>query len=136
MKAREFARLRQRLGRTQKEMSQLLGASLTAVHSYEQGWRNIPGHVERHLLFLAAKKLYTEQRPRPCWTQMSCPRERRRSCPAWEFKAGDTCWLINGTVCRGEAQSNWTKKMQLCRKCPVLLRILDPRTPQPERPCQ
>jgi len=130
--AREFARLRRRFGKTQKEMSQLLGASLTAVHSYEQGWRNIPGHVERHVLFLAAKKLYIGARPKPCWQQVDCPRERRETCPAWEFRAGDTCWLINGTVCEGTVQNSWHKKMQMCRKCSVLRQILDAPASSPQ----
>jgi DNA-binding XRE family transcriptional regulator len=132
--ATEFARLRRRLGRTQKQMSQLLGTSLTAVHSYEQGWRNVPGHVERQLLFLAAKKLYARNRPEPCWKQTSCPKERRLSCPAWEFRAGDTCWLINGTMCHGAVQTNWRKKMRICRKCPVLQQILDAKGSS-DRPC-
>lgn len=123
MNAPEFVRLRRRLGKTQKQMSQLLGSSLTAVHSYEQGWRNVPGHVERQVLFLTAKKVDT--RPKSCWQQVNCPRERRETCPAWEFHAGDTCWLINGTVCQGKVQNSWHKKMQLCRKCTVLRQILD-----------
>ena len=105
-------------------MSQLLGASITAVHSYEQGWRNIPGHVERHLLFLASRKHYGGKPPKPCWTQLDCPRERRERCPAWELRSGDACWLINGTVCHGEAQNTWRKKMQVCRKCSVLQPVL------------
>jgi len=35
-------------------MAQLLGTSLKAIQSFEQGWRNIPVHIERQMLFLLA----------------------------------------------------------------------------------
>ena len=41
----EFAFYRKQLGKTQREMGQLLGTSIKAIHSYEQGWRNVPVHV-------------------------------------------------------------------------------------------
>lgn len=50
MKKDEFLYLRNTLGRTQKEIAVLLGISLKAIHSYEQGWRRIPIHAERQLL--------------------------------------------------------------------------------------
>ena len=37
-------------------MAQILGSSLKAVQSFEQGWRKIPVHVERQMLFLLAMK--------------------------------------------------------------------------------
>jgi hypothetical protein len=37
-------------------MAQLLGTSIKAIHSYEQGWRTIPVHVERQLYFLLTRK--------------------------------------------------------------------------------
>lgn len=57
MESNEFKIFRSRLGRTQKEMAQLLGVSIKAIHSYEQGWRKIPGHVERHVYFLVSRIL-------------------------------------------------------------------------------
>mgnify|MGYP001822735688 FL=1 len=50
MEKNEFTTIRKKLAKTQKELSELLGTSLKAVSSYEQGWRNIPVHVERQLL--------------------------------------------------------------------------------------
>jgi DNA-binding XRE family transcriptional regulator len=46
MNKNEFKRHRKRLRKTQKQMAELLGTSLKAFHSYEQGWRNVPVHVE------------------------------------------------------------------------------------------
>ncbi len=42
MEKKELAKIRNYLGKTQKQMAQLLGTSLKAIKSYEQGWRNIP----------------------------------------------------------------------------------------------
>ena len=42
MESIEFVHMRKQLGFTQKQLAQLLVASLKAVRSYEQGWRTIP----------------------------------------------------------------------------------------------
>jgi hypothetical protein len=47
MKRDNFVGIRRHLGKTQEQMSQILGLSLKAIQSFEQGWRNIPVHVER-----------------------------------------------------------------------------------------
>jgi len=56
MDSAEFSLFRKKLQKTQKELAQLLGTSLKAIHSYEQAWRTIPPHVERQLLYLVMKK--------------------------------------------------------------------------------
>ncbi|MCK5723736.1 MAG: transcriptional regulator, partial [Gammaproteobacteria bacterium] len=38
MNSKEFVAIRKRLNKTQKQMAQLLGSSIKAIHSYEQGW--------------------------------------------------------------------------------------------------
>lgn len=119
MDKHEFTSLRKRLNKTQKQMAELLGTSLKAVHSYEQGWRNVPVHVERQLLFLISKKLERQRKISPCWKVKSCPTKIKTSCPAWEFRAGKLCWFINGTVCQGEVHQDWKEKMKICRKCEV-----------------
>ena len=45
MDDKEFLRARKILGKTQKQLAELLGTSIKAVHSYEQGWRTVPAHV-------------------------------------------------------------------------------------------
>jgi DNA-binding XRE family transcriptional regulator len=118
MEKSEFSTMRRGLGKSQKQMAQLLGTSLKAIQSFEQGWRNIPVHIERQMLFLMAMKKNPRE-TRPCWEAQSCPAEVRENCPAWEFQSGHLCWFINGTICHGEVQENWSKKMQICRKCDV-----------------
>ena len=119
MDSREFLALRQRLQKTQKEMAQLLGTSIRAVQSFEQGWRKVPPLIERQMLFLAARKEKHREDIRPCWEALQCSPELREACPAWEFRLGDLCWFINGTICRGKPEKNWRQKIEVCRKCKV-----------------
>jgi hypothetical protein len=116
----EFKQLRKRLAKTQKQMAHLLGVSLKAVHSYEQGWRVVPPAVERHLYFLVSR-LNPAKSLKPCWKTKNCPPERQAGCPAFEFNSGDLCWLINGNICRGVVQQSWEEKMEICRSCEVFL---------------
>jgi DNA-binding XRE family transcriptional regulator len=130
MRAEEFIRIRKLLGKTQKGLASLLGGSVKAVCSYEQGWRSIPIHVERQMLFLLFLKEGGELNEKPCWDIRSCPAESSYQCPAWEISAGGLCWFVNGTVCRGMVLKTWAEKIALCKECPcfppVLKEILSP----------
>ncbi len=120
MKQQELIDIRTYLKKTQSQMAHLLGISLKAVQAFEQGWRNIPTHVERQAwLLLAMKKGSKNQKP--CWTVLKCPTERKANCPAWELGCENLCWFINGTICQGKIQKDWKKKMKLCRKCKVFI---------------
>ncbi|MFH0843851.1 MAG: helix-turn-helix transcriptional regulator [Pseudomonadota bacterium] len=134
MNNQDFSHFRKELGKTQKEMAELLGTSLKAVHSYEQGWRNIPVSAERQILFLTSKKLEKIKKLSPCWKVKKCPSERKKKCPAWEFKAGTMCWFINGTICAGGVQKDWGKKMSICKKCDVFVAFLPPPGKRSKRP--
>lgn len=105
-------------------MAQLLGTSVKAVHSYEQGWRTVPAHAERQLFFLVANIRGSGKGRKPCWVTKKCPSERKKQCPAWEFQAGRLCWFINGTICEGEVQKDWREKMKICRSCEVLASLI------------
>ncbi len=117
MEKTEFIAIRKKLAKTQRELSELLGVSLKAISSYEQGWRNIPVHVERQLLFLLAQK--NNRFSEDCWDVRQCSEEVKQSCPAWEFNAGHLCWFINGTICDNDVKKSWQEKILICRKCPV-----------------
>jgi DNA-binding XRE family transcriptional regulator len=118
MDNQEFSSFRQKLEKTQKEMAELLGTSLKTVQSFEQGWRKVPVHIERQILFLLTLNKKTGD-AQPCWDVRNCSMETRRECPAWEFNAGNLCWFINGTICLGKPQHSWSHKMKVCRKCEV-----------------
>ncbi len=122
----EFSKIRHCLGKTQNQMAQLLGASGKAVQSFEQGWRTVPVHTERQMLFLLALKNTGGKKTRPCWEIRQCPQEIIESCPAWELHAGQLCWFISGTICRGKVQRNWHDKLQICRGCPAYPILLQP----------
>jgi DNA-binding XRE family transcriptional regulator len=119
MDAAEFQSIRHKLEKTQKQISDLLGVSLKAIQSFEQGWRNIPAYAERQALFLLALKMETRDRVSPCWKIRRCSLQTREACPAWEFKSGHLCWFINGTICQGKSRGSWSQKMVFCKKCQV-----------------
>jgi transcriptional regulator with XRE-family HTH domain len=127
MDKKEFAYFRKELGKTQRELAELLGTSLKAIHSYEQGWRSVPVSAERQILFLRFLNLEKKQKLNQCWKIKNCPPELKRTCPAWEFRSGKLCWFINGTVCEGSVQKDWRRKMRKCRKCEVFAPLLPPK---------
>ena len=121
MDSREFTYFRKKLNKTQKQMAQLLGTSLKAIHSYEQGWRSVPASVERQMFFLVSRIADNRIGRKPCWAIKKCSKTQKAQCPAWEFKAGKLCWFINGTICEGSVQKTWKEKMKICRSCEVFL---------------
>jgi hypothetical protein len=94
MDKKEFSLIRSRLGKTQNQLAHLLGTSLKALQSFEQGWRDISTHSERQLLFLLTLKGSHRKRHTACWVMRKCPVEVKRNCPAREFQAGHLCWFI------------------------------------------
>ncbi|MEE8433128.1 MAG: helix-turn-helix transcriptional regulator [Candidatus Desulfatibia sp.] len=124
MDREEFKHYRKMLGKTQLQMSQLLGTSIKAVHSYEQGWRTIPTHAERQMFFLISRLKENKKDLKPCWVIKKCLPETKSRCPAWEFKSGTLCWFINGTICEGIVHNNWKEKMVKCRSCDVFKAML------------
>jgi DNA-binding XRE family transcriptional regulator len=119
----EFSHIRHHLGKTQRQLAQLLGVSPKAIQSFEQGWRDIPVSTERQALLLMALKSPQNRKARPCWVAKRCSEETRQQCPAWEFQAGHLCWFINGTICQGKVQESWDEKMNMCRKCTVFVSL-------------
>ena len=124
MDNKEFICIRKKLNKTQKQMALLLGISIKAIHSYEQGWRSVPPSAERQMFFLVSRIVEKRKRRKPCWAIKKCSAEQKAQCPAWEFKVGDLCWFINGTICEGTVSQNWKEKMKICRSCEVFSYLL------------
>ena len=124
MNSKEFKTFRKKKEKTQRQMAQLLGVSIKAIHSYEQGWRSVPVHVERQILFLVSRLKKNIHDKKPCWDRKACPTEKKKQCPAWEFQAGDLCWFISGTICDGHVNRTWKEKMKFCRSCEIMKSIL------------
>jgi hypothetical protein len=113
----EFSSLRTRLQRTQREMAELLGVSLKAVESYEQGWRRIPGNIERILYFVLFKMNQNLFNSRDrCWIDKKCPPRARANCPAWIAREGLYCWFLTGKMCRSIKGTRTAKGMS-CSAC-------------------
>ena len=53
---KEFSQTRHQVGKIERQIAQLLATSLKAIQSFEQGWRNVPAHTKRQLLFLMTLK--------------------------------------------------------------------------------
>ena len=123
MEKEAFVTIRKKLGRTQKQLSELLGVSLKAIHSYEQGWRKIPLHIERQLWFLIYQKRKNSKKVvKPCWERKSC--DMKDECPAYEFQCGDLCWFVCGTKCECTKDIDIREKMTICRSCKILKSLL------------
>lgn len=122
MEKTEFSTIRRKLGKTQKQIASLLGMSLKTIHSYEQGWRSIPAHIERQLFFLLIKQQGRNKPLIPCWEQKECL--DKESCPAWEFQSGELCWFLCGTLCECTSDTSYREKISICRKCPTFMRLI------------
>jgi hypothetical protein len=117
MTNKEFACARKILGRTQKQMAELLGTSKKTVSSYEQGWRSVPVYVERQIYFFISRIKGINGRLKACWDVKKCSEEVKHKCPAWEFNVGKLCWFISGTFCAKCLQDSPKEKLEMCRNC-------------------
>lgn len=124
MNTEQFARARHYLGKTQVQLSELLGVSLKAVQSFEQGWRNIPVSAERQLMFLLYLSKGSVHVAGNCWEVRQCPVVWKERCVAWEYGAGNLCWFVNGTYCNGQTQKDWETKIKTCQQCDVLRSLM------------
>ncbi len=122
MRKKEFAETRRLLGKSQRELARLLGVSLKAVESYEQGWRSIPSAIERMaylLLFKSNPGAYAEEKP--CWESISCDKKIREKCMAYVSREGNFCWFFTGGLC-GTAKGP-KEGERCCHGCEVFLRM-------------
>lgn len=119
----EFRKSRKKLGKTQKQLSELLGMSLKTIHSYEQGWRTIPTHIERQIYFLLIHQRGRNNTLTPCWDKKQCT--LKEECPAWEFQSGHLCWFLCGTLCECTQDTDNKSKLNICRSCEIFTSLLD-----------
>ena len=118
--------LRKALGRSQSQMAELLGVSVRAVQSYEQGWRPTPDYVQKlGGLFVMLARRQEKGKLEPCWKIKDCDRKKRAKCRAFQFRAGDLCWLVTGLNFQLKPQKSWEQKLAHCSKCPVMKQWLD-----------
>lgn len=118
----EFSLARKKLGKTQKKLADLLGMSLKTIHSYEQGWRTIPAHIERHLYFLLINQRGRKESLKPCWEKKLC--HVKEECPAWEFQSGHLCWFLSGTLCECTQDAPPNEKLKICKTCAIFTELM------------
>jgi len=125
MEKDELIHIRRKLKKTQKDLAVILAVSLRTIRSYEQGDRTIPPHIERQLYFILSRINDKHSTVEMCWDIKKCTDDRRAACPAWEFRCGNLCWFINGTICQCKDRESWQSKMLICRNCDVFRSIVD-----------
>ncbi len=137
MAGMEFSRLRRLLGKSQKELAEILGISRKAVESYEQGWRKVPVNTERMLYFLLFKlkePLLAGQGT--CWEIRACPDSARRTCMTWLVREGHYCWFFTGRLCAArkpeiqgsepnEPAADSGNDLAFCRSCRVFRELVE-----------
>ena len=121
MSGADFAGLRASLGKSQRELAELLGISRRTVESYEQGGRIVPSYIERLLYFLRFR--LNEEGSKtvdPCWKVRNCPEDLRSRCITYVAMKGHVCWFLTGRLCdsakKGEAEGG-------CDTCDVFTKI-------------
>jgi transcriptional regulator with XRE-family HTH domain len=121
MDAATFGKIRAKLGRSQRELADILGLSQKAVESYEQGWRKVPSNIERILWFLYFK-LNEESLAKepPCWEEKSCPDEKSAKCVAKLAGEGRFCWFFTGRLCSTAEEGRGDS----CYTCSVFSRLV------------
>ncbi len=122
MEIEDFFNARKRLGKTQKEIAELLGLALKTVQAYEQGSRNIPAYIERELWFLLSNQRGSYINGEMCWDIVECG--VKEECPAWEFQTGHMCWFICGTMCECTQGCTLEEKSEKCRSCEIIKDLL------------
>jgi DNA-binding XRE family transcriptional regulator len=118
---------RQELGLSQAELARLVGFSIRAIQSCEQGWRK-PGSALEHsvLLLLMAHRNAEGITHLRCWEVMDCPPERREQCITYRSGQGHLCWFLTGTLCTDERSGNWETKRPVCLQCPLFQMLITP----------
>ena len=123
----DLRRVRGLLGKSQSEMAALLGISTRAVQSYEQGWRPTAPYVQRAAaLFWFLSRRKDKPKAPPCWRVRKCDAAARAACPAYQFQAGDLCWLFPPSPCSELRGASWEDRIAVCEKCAVMRSWLEP----------
>jgi DNA-binding XRE family transcriptional regulator len=140
MEAVDIKAIREKLGLSQGDLAALVGFSVRAIQSCEQGWRKPSPALEKMLLLLYVAELQgssfgTER----CWEMMGCAPETRDTCVAYRSRQGHLCWFLTGTLCRGQRMGDWLKKRATCADCAYFRRLMTPSPetmlePGPEKP--
>ena len=119
--------VRQELGLSQAALARLVGFSVRAIQSCEQGWRKPGAALERStLLLLMAHRHENGLADVRCWETMNCPPARREECITYRSRQGHLCWFLNGTLCTDTKLQDWESKRPVCLNCPLFQMLMKP----------
>ena len=117
--------IRERLGLTQAEFAAMLGFSIRAIQSCEQGWRQPSPALEKTALLLyIARQQGAAFGSQACWEAQGCSEEARAACVAYKSSQGHLCWFLHGTLCGATSDGDWEHKRSVCIKCKLFLMLL------------
>ena len=117
--------IRRELGLSQAQFARLVGFSIRAIQSCEQGWRKPGASLERSaLLLLMASRNEAGLSNLRCWEVMDCPPERRQECITYRSRQGHLCWFLNGTLCTNEKLQDWETKRPVCLNCTLFQMLM------------
>ena len=117
--------IRSEMGLSQSKLAALVGVSVRAIQSYEQGWREPSEIAERMILLMLIAHRNGANLPLiRCWEHKECAKCVRESCIAYNTRQGHLCWLLTGTVCEGERCKTWSEKLRMCLACSFLQTLL------------
>lgn len=103
---------------SQSELAQLVGFSVRAIQSCEQGWRKPSATLEKAvLLVLMAHRNGGTMRDVRCWEYMQCSMERCERCITYLSGQGHLCWFLSGTLCKDSDAHEWEEKRVDCVHC-------------------
>jgi transcriptional regulator with XRE-family HTH domain len=113
--------IREALAKSQREMADLLGISVRAVQSYEQGWRALPSSVQKLAVLLLLLRQREEKPALPsCWEITECDPEKTASCYSRSCGKGQLCWLVTNDKQRCRWMADHEDALQACSRCPVM----------------
>jgi len=119
--------IREELGLSQSALAALVGISVRAIQSYEQGWRRPSDMVRRVLLLLLiAHRNGNTMADTRCWDHKHCAPEIRDRCIAHLTHQGHLCWFFTGTMCEGVRMASWSRKLLTCLECSFMQTMLLP----------
>lgn len=72
-----------------------------------------------------------------CWNYNACGHELDSLCPTVHEKAGNSCWLVEKTLCGGKVHGERTQKTKSCEGCAfyIYIHLLNSRPAPAHQPC-
>ncbi len=125
--------VRESLGLTQDQFAAMLGYSIRAIQSCEQGWRKPSPALEKMALLLyMAHQQGGALGEHACWEALQCSPQVRETCVAYMSRQGHLCWFLTGNMaCARTRLHSWEEKKAICAACPFFQRMLE-SPPSPE----